>query len=161
VTLQLLELEFAVRGLPVAQGGASAFVVGGRARIVTKGKDPRTTLGSWRSQIAAAAGEAMGGTPALTSPVTVSVHFVFPRPASHFLPANRSRPEPELRLDAPRYVAGKPDLDKLLRGLLDGITHVVVADDAQVAGIMAWKVYEDDERRPGCQVRVTPLARTR
>ena len=52
-------------------------------------------------------------------------------------------------------------IDKLQRALLDGITNVAICDDSQVAGIQAWKVYEDDERRPGCQVWIEQLPVTR
>ena len=154
-------LEFAVRGLPVAQGTARAFVAGGKARIATDSNRTNSPIGAWRGSIAAAASEAMGQTPAWIGPVMVTAWFVFPRPASHYLPANRKRPEPLLRLDAPRFVVVKPDLDKLQRALLDGITNVVVRDDSQVAGIQAWKVYEDDDRRPGVQVRIAEGMATR
>ena len=155
------ELEFSVRGLPVAQGTARAFVAGGKARIATDSNRSNSPIGAWRGAIARAASDAMGQAPAWTGPVMVIAHFVFPRPASHYLPANRKRPAPELRLDAPRFVVVKPDLDKLCRALLDGITNVVVRDDSQVAGIRAWKVYEDDERRPGVQVQLARAKETR
>lgn len=155
------EISFAVRGLPVAQGTARAFVAGGKARIATDANRTNTPLGAWRGSIASAAAEAMGADPAWLGPVTVTVYFVFPRPASHYLPANGRRPEPELRLDAPHFHTGKPDIDKLERALLDGITNVVVRDDSQVAGVLKWKVFEDDDRRPGCQVRIQKLKATR
>lgn len=155
------EIEFSVRGLPVAQGTARAFVAGGKARIATDSNRPNTPIGAWRTAIAKAAADAMGQEPAWNGPVMATAFFVFPRPASHYLPANRKRPEPELRLDAPRFVVVKPDLDKLERALLDGITNVVVRDDCQVAGIQAWKVYEDAERRPGVQVRLARGKETR
>lgn len=154
-------VSFTVRGLPVAQGTARAFVAGGKARIATDANRPNTPIGAWRGAIARAASDAMGDAPAWTGPVTVTVWFVFPRPKAHYLPAGRRRPEPELRLDAPRFVTAKPDIDKLERALLDGITNVVVRDDALVAGVRKWKVFEDDERRPGCQVEIAQLRETR
>jgi len=155
------ELEFSVRGLPIAQGSARAFVAKGRAIITTDANRTNTPLGAWRTSIAAAASEAMHQAPALTGPVMVIAHFVFPRPKGHYWPISRRRQMPELRLDAPRFMVGKPDLDKLERALLDGITNVVVRDDSQVAGLQAWKVYEDDKRRPGVQVRITEGKATR
>jgi Holliday junction resolvase RusA-like endonuclease len=91
----------------------------------------------------------------------VTVYFVFPRPKGHYLPVTQKRLEPELRLDAPRFVISKPDVDKLLRALLDGITDIVIRDDAQVAGVQSWKVYEDEERRPGVGVRINRAKETR
>lgn len=157
----MTDIEFAVRGLPIAQGTARAFVAGGKARIATDSNRANSPIGAWRGAIASAASDAMGQTPALVDPVTVTAWFVFPRPGAHYLPANARRPVAELRLDAPKFVARKPDIDKLVRALLDGITNVVVRDDSLVAGLRTWKVYEDDERRPGCQVRIAPLRTTR
>jgi Holliday junction resolvase RusA-like endonuclease len=155
-------LEFGVRGLPAAQGSARAFIAGGRAIITTEANRPRSPLGAWRTAIATEARRVIGDAPLATGPVTVTVHFVFPRPANHFLPANRKRPEPELRLDAPRFVTSHAagDIDKLGRSLLDALTHVVIADDSLVAGLMAWKQYEDDDRRPGAVIRIVRLGET-
>jgi crossover junction endodeoxyribonuclease RusA len=157
----MTELTFVVRGLPVAQGTARAFVAGGKARIATDSNRTNSPIGAWRASIATEARMAMGRQVAFDGPVTVTAHFVFPRPRSHYLPANARRPRPELRLDAPKFVTAKPDVDKLARALLDAITNVVIADDSRVAGITAWKQYEDEERRPGVVVRIAPLRRTR
>lgn len=147
-------LQFEVRGLPIAQGTARAFVAGGRARIATDANNPKTPLGSWRASISRAADDALGQDPPWRGPVSVWVVFTFPRPAAHYLPANLSRPEPVLREGAPSWVAGKPDIDKLLRALLDGLTNVAIADDKQVVEAQAWKRYGEV---PGCNVTVTSL----
>lgn len=157
----MTELTFVVRGLPVAQGTARAFVAGGKARIATDSNRTNSPIGAWRASIATEARMAMGRQVAFDGPVVVTAYFVFPRPKSHYLPANRSRPVAELRLDAPRFHTAKPDLDKLERALLDAITNVVIGDDATVAGLVGWKEYEDEERRPGVVVRIAPLRRTR
>lgn len=51
-----------------------------------------------------------------------------------------------------------PDLDKLARGLLDGIgqSEVIWGDDSQVINLIARKFYADD-RKPGAEVKITPL----
>jgi crossover junction endodeoxyribonuclease RusA len=154
-------ISFAVRGLPIAKGVGRAFVAGGKARIATDANRTTTPLGAWIVALGDAARAAVGRQSALTGPVMVSAWFVFPRPAHHYLPANSRRPARELRLDAPRFVDRKPDVDKLARALLDALTNVVIEDDAQVAGLMAWKVYDDVARPAGCEVVVTPQAVTR
>lgn len=153
-------IDFTVRGLPIAQGTARAFVAGGKARIATDSNRSNSPIGAWRGAIASAASDAMGDDPAIDGAVMVVVHFTFPRPASHYLPVTRTRTVRELRLDAPRYVTAKPDVDKLMRALLDAITNVVVTDDSRVVGIRAWKEYEDESRRPGCSVQISTLATT-
>jgi Holliday junction resolvase RusA-like endonuclease len=59
-----------------------------------------------------------------------------------------------------------PDLDKLLRALLDGIGQghdtgkvgdgLIWGDDSQVVEIIAKKFYADD-RLPGADIRIIPL----
>lgn len=154
-------IAFTVRGLPVAQGTARAFVAGGSARIATDSNRLNSPIGAWRAAIASACAEAMGSAPALEGPVRVRVSFVFPRPGSHYLPVNGSRSTPELKLTAPRWVSRKPDVDKLTRALLDGITNIAIRDDGQVARLVAQKFYEDGDLRPGCEVTVERLEETR
>jgi crossover junction endodeoxyribonuclease RusA len=155
----MTELSFIVRGRPVAQGNAKAFVVGKRAVVVTgAGKGP---LADWRQAIAEEARQVAGSRPVLTGPVMVVARFVVQRPRSHYLPANRRRPEPVLRLDAPKYSIAKPDADKLARALLDAITSVLIRDDSQVASLQAVKVYETDDLREGVHVRLATLEETR
>lgn len=147
-------VAFTVRGIPVPQGTARAFVAGGRARLATDANRPNSPIGAWRVAIATAARAAMGSGPLLEGPVSVSVDFVMPRPKGHY---GRSG----LKLTAPRWHAGRPDADKLLRAFLDAITGVVIRDDSQVASVIARKPYEDDALRPGCVVRISPLEVTR
>lgn len=145
------ELTFTVRGLPVAQGSARAFVVGNRAIIATQANNPRSPLGAWRTAIATEARAAMGFEPLFDGPVYVDVFFGMPRPRSHYLPANSRRPIPLLRSEAPLAHSGKPDLDKLSRAMFDALTNVVWRDDGQVAELRARKGYMD---RPGATVRI-------
>jgi Holliday junction resolvase RusA-like endonuclease len=154
-----LTFAFDVRGMPVPQGSARAFVRGDRAVVVTgAGRGP---LADWRGAIATEARSAAAGVAPLTAPVAVSLAFRFPRPRSHYLPVNASRPTPELRLDAPQMVATRPDIDKLTRAALDAITAVLIADDAQVAELRAMKCYATATEGPGVFVTVRPLAVTR
>jgi Holliday junction resolvase RusA-like endonuclease len=156
--VQATQLTFTVRGRPVPQGGLTAYARGSRAILTHK---RRPELEAWRSAIAAAASEAIGDAPLIEGPVAVSATFVLERPRSHFLPANARRPTPELRLDAPVWHAGKPDLDKLVRALLDALTAVVIRDDSQVASLGATKHYEGDGLKPGVVVVVRTLEVTR
>jgi Holliday junction resolvase RusA-like endonuclease len=130
-----MSVSFTVRGLPVPQGSSKAFVVAGRARITSASKG----LPAWRNAIATAAASAMGERPVMTGPVSVEVCFYLPRPAS-----------------APKRVlvpATRPDVDKLLRALLDGITGVVLKDDSLVVDVTALKRFGDVL---GAKVEVMP-----
>ncbi len=154
-------VSFDVRGLPVAQGSARAFVAGGRAIVATEGNRPRSPLGAWRSAIASEARSAIGSAPLLSGPVRVGLVFRLPRPRSHYLPANGRRPVPVLRLEAPVYHGGKPDADKLARAALDALSAVVFGDDAQVARLTVTKLYTGPDEGPGVAVSVRCLEATR
>lgn len=154
-------VEFEVRGLPVPQGSARAFVAGKRAIIATEGNRTRSPLGAWRTAIAQAAAEAMAGAP-WDGPVSVYLSFrPASRPAAHYLPANARRPIRELRLDAPFHHAGKPDADKLARSALDALTGVVFEDDRQVASLDVLKRWPAEGEGPGVTIRVARLGVTR
>jgi crossover junction endodeoxyribonuclease RusA len=147
-----LTLDFDVRGTPVPQGSSRAFVVQGKAILVTgAGKGP---LAAWRHAIATEARRTVEDHPPLTGPVTVALAFRFPRPKSHWLPANARRPAAELRLDAPVFVTSKPDADKLARAALDALTGVVFGDDAQVSTLSVVKRYAGLVEGPGVHVTV-------
>lgn len=81
-------------------------------------------------------------------PVEVTVTFYLKRPKAHL----NSRGE--LKPSAPSYVCKRPDLDKLVRAVLDGMTEAGVwADDNQVSKVTAVKLYGE----PGAEIVVMPL----
>lgn len=154
----MITLTFSVRGVPVPQGSARAFVRGTRAVMVTRS----AALVDWRRAIADAAADAMDGRALIDGPISVSAAFVMAaRPASHFLPANSRRPCRTVRLDAPVWHTSPPDLDKACRALLDAMTGVVWSDDRQVAVLTARKSWPQELQAPGVTVVVSQLEGTR
>lgn len=150
-------IEFTVRGLPVPQGSGRSFVAGGKAVHVTTS----APLLAWRGAIAAEARDAVSGG-LLTGPI--GVEFAFrpaARPASHYLPANTRRPVRVLRLDAPVWHTGRPDVDKLARAGLDALSAVAFDDDCRVAWLLVTKRWPDEGEAPGVDVRVRRLEETR
>lgn len=112
---------FFVRGRPVPQGSLK-FIHG--KPIHARASD----LAVWRADIARNA--QLSGFSAVSGAVQVSADFIFKRPKST---PNRAFP----------YV--KPDLDKLIRAVLDGLTGVAYEDDCQVIIIQTTKRYGDQE----------------
>ena len=103
-------------------------------------------LPAWRKAITTAAvTEIENGSFAKSiGPVEIEVIFYLERPAT--VPVAK-RPWP----------IKPPDADKLLRGVLDGMTDAGVwDDDGQVVKITAWKVYADT-REPGAFIKISPL----
>lgn len=104
------------------------------------------TLKPWRKAIAAACQNLLTEEHSLLlGPLQVEVDFYLPRPASVRM---TKRPLPIV----------PPDLDKLARGLLDGIgqSEVIWGDDSQVIELIARKFYADD-REPGAEVKIIEL----
>lgn len=138
-------VAFTVYGTPVPQGSKTAFMAGGRPVVVEQG---RAKLRPWRAQVADAAAQAMNGGGLMAGPVMVELYAYMPRPKRHY------RANGELREDAPEWVGVRPDLDKLVRAVLDGLSGVVFRDDAQVAGLATEKTYGDP---PRVEVKVSAL----
>ena len=119
-------INFFVDGLPVPQG--SMKVINGRV-IHNKGSE----LAAWRSAVALAA-KAHGARP-MTDPMFIEMKFFMPRPRTV------KRAEPSVA----------PDLDKLIRAVLDGLTAIAYIDDGQVTSIVAQKAYGE---RIGVDIRL-------
>ena len=119
-------ITFSVKGLPIPQG--SMKVINGHM-IHSQG----STLTGWRSQIGFAA-RAAGAKPHLEA-VQIEMVFTMPRPKTV------TRPEPSVA----------PDLDKLVRAVLDGLTAIAYRDDGQVTSLTATKEYGAD---PGLWVQM-------
>lgn len=109
-------IEFFVEGKPVPQGSL-VFMKG---RPIHQGAD---RLATWRADIARLARKA--GCQPNNSPIAVNLIFYMKKPKT----VDRRMP------------TVPPDLDKLIRAVLDGLTGVAYADDGQVVKISAVKVY--------------------
>jgi crossover junction endodeoxyribonuclease RusA len=126
-------IRFVVPGIPVQQG--SKRHVGNGIMV-----EAAANLKPWREAIIYAAREHSKELRYPTGPVNACLYFYFPRPKSHF---GTGRNAHVLKDGATEYKATKPDLDKLVRAVLDAITQsgVVWRDDSQVAGLTALKRY--------------------
>ena len=119
--------HFFVTGKPVPQG--SLKFINGHA-IHVRAQD----LALWRADIANAARKA--NVNKAEGAVEVALTFIMLKPKTV------KRKEPFVR----------PDLDKLIRAVLDGLTDVAYLDDQQVTHIQATKVYGDNQ---GVWIRIT------
>lgn len=143
---------FRVNGKPEPKGSTRSFKPKNSPKIVTTSDNPR--LKGWASLVIDAASEAFTGRPVIEGPVRVEVKFVLARNAGHF---GSGRNAGQLRDSAPAWPIVKPDLDKLVRGLLDGITQAGVwRDDSRVVEIRACKEYGD---HPGAIVIIREATR--
>jgi Holliday junction resolvase RusA-like endonuclease len=131
------QIRFEVIGDPAPQG--SKRIIHGRLIEASSDK-----LRRWRKAIEIACRNYKNEN-ILLGPVAVEVIFYLQRPAS--VSASK-RPYPIV----------PPDLDKLARGLLDGIgqSGVIWGDDSQVIALTAYKRYADD-RKSGAIVTISSV----
>jgi crossover junction endodeoxyribonuclease RusA len=115
-----IEKSFFVKGKPVSQG--SLKFIRGHA-IHVKGRE----LALWRGTIAAMARST--NITKIQVGVDMDLLFIFNKPKTV------KRNEPFVR----------PDLDKLIRAVLDGLTGVAYEDDQQVVRLTAQKAYGETE----------------
>jgi crossover junction endodeoxyribonuclease RusA len=132
-----------VLGLAQPKGSTRAFVKkrrDGQMFAATTSDNPK--LKDWQQRIATEAQRVRAGRFASAGvPVAVAATFCLLRPASI---SAKKRPYPTVA----------PDVDKLTRALLDAMTGVLYADDAQVVSVQTYKVYADHGKPPGVNVKV-------
>jgi Holliday junction resolvase RusA-like endonuclease len=139
-------IRFTVRGLPAPQGSKRHV---GRGIMVESSK----AVGPWRQAVRAEAQRAVE-TP-IGGPVSVTLLFWLTRPGGHY---GTGRNAWQVRASAPKVPAGRPDLDKLIRSTLDGLTEGGAwKDDGQVAVITAGKAYASPDQPPACEITLEEL----
>lgn len=150
-TFVLPGFAIVVPGVPIPQGSLRAFTRNGKAWASSD--NPRTR--PWKAAVTAEAARVVEEqaleTPAFgRGPVAVDVTFLLPRPKGHY--GTRG-----LLPSAPTVPTVTPDLDKLVRAVLDALTGIVWRDDAQVASLIAGKRYVEDHQPLATTIRVAAI----
>jgi crossover junction endodeoxyribonuclease RusA len=127
-----------VAGIPAPQG-SKRHVGGGRMVEVSR------AVGPWREAVRAETQRVAGTGGPVRGPVRVVIVFRLPRPKT-----------------TPAYIrhpAKRPDLDKLVRAVLDGlVAGGAIADDSQVVMLAARKTFARSAP-PGCTIETELLDR--
>ena len=120
-------VTLAVQGVPVAKA---------RPRVLRSGQayTPAKSV-AYERQVQLAATLAMRGHARLSGAVQATLRFDLPIPPSW---SARKRAAAITGAIAP---TGKPDLDNLLKSVLDGIRTIVIGDDAVIVDVRATKRY--------------------
>jgi len=85
-------------------------------------------------------------------PYRVHAYFRFPRPKSHF------KKNGELRSTAPAEHAGTPDLDNLIKIVLDGLVSAeLIPDDSHCVEMTVSKNWASPHVYAGLYLSITPL----
>ena len=131
---KVLMIKFTVYGEPKTKGNLSSFPFqkkDGRLGVRTIDQNPKTK--QWQGLVARVAQEHMPEDGIITGPVEINLKFYLLRPKSV---SKKKRPLPTV----------KPDIDKLERAVLDGLTGIIYADDNLVCDKKAIKRYGDPPR---------------
>jgi crossover junction endodeoxyribonuclease RusA len=138
-------VAFFVPGVPVPKGSARAFVnkYTGRAAVMQTNAEKQKP---WASLISMKA-EAAGLTPSVGA-CRLSMTFIMPRPKAHFRRNGGLLPRAECEHTK------APDLDKIIRLVLDALSGVAYADDSQVMWIDGAKRYAAPGETVGCSIAV-------
>lgn len=123
-------LTFTIPGAPHGKGRPRATRFGKGIRLYTDAK-----TASYEGLIAYAAQQALQGRAPLAGPLVVTVLVRLAPPVS------TSRKMAAAMLAGEICPTKKPDLDNIIKSVLDGLNGVAFGDDAQVCWINAGKVY--------------------
>jgi Holliday junction resolvase RusA-like endonuclease len=129
--------QFFVPGLPAPKGSTRAFLnrYTGRVAVVA---DNRASQKAWQSSVSSLA--LLRFRRPTVGPAMLILTFSMPRPKS--LPKGQF------------FHLKKPDLDKLTRCVLDGLTGIVYRDDSQVTALATRKRYVRAGEMTGCKIEV-------
>jgi crossover junction endodeoxyribonuclease RusA len=133
---------FVVAGVPIPQGSSRAFVVKGRAVVTSSNKN----LAQWRQRIATEAQRINA-----ESGFYREGKFSYTVCADFFFPRTKSMGKKNLRHTV------RPDLDKIQRAVGDGITGVLIPDDAQIDRWSVTKNYLPLDSDKGPRVEISVL----
>lgn len=136
-------LAFTIPGEPRGKGRPRIVKIRGFSRMAT---DAQTA--SYENLVALAAQQALGGREPLDGPLAMSVAVKL-APA-----ASASRKGRTAMLTGEQRPTKKPDLDNVVKAVLDGCNAVAFRDDALVVELTARKLYAE---LPGVDVVITRL----
>jgi crossover junction endodeoxyribonuclease RusA len=134
------KIEIFIHGQPKGQPRPRAFSRGGMTRVY----DPATAEG-WKSQIAMAL-KGIEHEMDYNANFVVYMGFYMPRPKSHYHTSKAKAGQ--LREDAPIWFNKKPDIDNLVKAVLDCITELntIWKDDCQVTEIKIDKLWANNNK---------------
>ena len=142
----MVKVQFTIPVDPVAQGRPRITTIGGRPRAYEPAKSR-----SYKAYVADFTQRAMidaGLEKPIEGPLCIRARFAFPLPKSQW---RKRTPRPEEWRDK------KPDLDNLVKNLLDGLQPICFLDDRQVAKMVVEKVTLAQGEAPYTSVVVEQL----
>mgnify|MGYP003648065598 CR=1 FL=1 len=127
-----MKVSFTIPGQPVAKGRARISIRGGHAIAYT----PEKTR-MYENQVGAYASQAMLGRPPMPRAVAVTID------AYMMIPQSWSKKKRQDAVECKIWPTSRPDLDNIIKAVLDGILRVAIVDDNQVVHLIARQLYSE------------------
>lgn len=127
-----MTIRFVIPGEPKGQGRPRAAAIGGHARMYKAKKDAL-----YENRVSAAGHKAMGGAAPLSCACVLTVEARFP------IVKSATKKMRAAILAGTERPAKRPDLDNIVKAVLDGLNAIAFSDDALVTEIRARKVYAE------------------
>lgn len=144
----MLPLVLFVPGLAASKGSVTSFTSKSGQRVY---RPASKYTKPWMDTVKFFALKKCKGFITTKKPVLVFVYFYFERTKGDY---GTGRNAGVLKASAPKHYTKKPDVDKLIRAILDALTGIVWADDKQVFAITARKLYCDGKHRIGAYIDI-------
>ena len=139
-----------IYGKPKPQPRPRAFARGGRAGVYNP-----NNAHEWKAQVSK--GLVKYANMDIKKPFKLMLDFYMPRPKSHY---GTGRNTGKLKQSAPSHHTGTPDIDNLIKAVMDAITALNVwRDDSQVVTIHAYKTWSDIPEKSGVEITFLPIKR--
>ena len=126
----MIQVMFTIYGEPVPKG---------RPRFSTRGKFPVAYTPEktkhYESEVGMMAKAAMGASEPLEGALEAFIYVTFAVPASY------SKKRTEACLSGQEKHTKKPDLDNVVKSVIDGMDKIVFENDSQITSIHSTKVY--------------------
>lgn len=142
-------MEFFVEGEPKGQPRPRVTVIAGRPRLYDGG-----SAEEWASAVRSATEREyrrQSVTALSTYAIELELDFAMPRPATHMgTGKNRGKLKPW----APHWHTKKPDIDNVVKLIMDQLHDLIYDDDKCVSHVRAKKFYTQEGEKPGCMIRI-------
>ena len=136
--------RFVVVGKPIPKGNKKP-IRRKNGKLGVREANPEAAVFGQLVKIISAKSAREQGRKVLAGPTAVQVHFEMPKPKSKL---------PDIREGWP---AAKPDSDKLVRTVRDGLSNVQYEDDNGICWLLVTKRYVLDGQPPATTIQVDPL----
>ena len=144
-----MRYAFDVPGEPRGKGRPRAAVFAGHAKVYT----PEATA-SYENRVALAFRQAYPLAEPSRRPLAVTLTFSFPLNKGDYTGKGFLGKHGKAKLSGKERHAKKPDVDNLVKSVLDGLNGIAFMDDSQICCITAAKRYATS---PSCRVIICEL----